>query len=146
MNNETARSMKLPLVIIGLFLLVPSFGQTQATERLFCASCGERNSIAALFCGSCGGKLDKHAIVSRLQLRLAQAERDSLPVTMMPDEIKALAQAEATRQLRSMARKPLNKPVHPQTELDRILNVVAPVTIGVGAFYLATVIATTAFK
>ncbi len=140
--------MKLAVFILCLtaFLHNHVIAQSPVAERLFCGSCGEENRITASFCGVCGERLDTRAMTRRLLARLTQAERDSIPVTMTPDEIRVLARIEPEQQARTFERKSSPSSSRPQTELDRILTLVAPVAIGVGALYLSTVVAATVFK
>lgn len=124
-----------------------NFPGAQTPERLFCGWCGEQNRIAAVFCAQCGNKLERQALVERLTAKLALAEARGEAVTMMPDEVRVLAQAEAEKRTRMFARKHFQAmPTKSQTEVDRVLGILAPAVIGAAVLYFGSIVAGAVLK
>lgn len=141
MVSSFVRWSRLLLLAFAVATFSPSSSISQTPERLFCAECGNQNAILSKFCLRCGASLDKRALMNRLQQRLAEADSLNRPLTLTTAEIQVLIQAESDRKAEALMKHQLEiRRNRPKTEVEKFLDVLAPVAIGAGALYFISVI------
>ncbi len=132
---------RLVLLAFAVTTFCPSSAISQTLERLFCAECGNQNVILSKFCSQCGTLLDKRALIDRLQQRLAEADSLDRPLTLTAAEIRVLMQSESDRKSDLMKHQIELRRNKPRTEVEKLVDVLAPMAIGVGALYFISLIA-----
>ncbi len=124
-------------LVVPLFLFLPLIALAQNDERLFCAQCGKQNELVFSFCYFCGSRLDKEALVSRLKARVTAAESLTERLTFTPTELTVLVHYEAEAKARELLRSGVKlQPSRPKTQVEKTLDVVAPILVGTTAIFL----------
>lgn len=141
MVSFSVRWFRLLLLAFAVAMSFPPSLTSQTSEPLFCAVCGNQNAILSKFCFQCGSSLDKRALIDRLQQRLAEADSLDQPLTLTSAEIQVFIQAESDRKVEALMKRQIEvRRNRPKTEVEKFLDVLAPVAIGAGALYFISVI------
>ena len=141
MVSSFVRWARLLLLAFAVATFSPSSAISQTPERLFCAVCGSQNTLLSKFCLQCGTLLDKRALIDRLQQRLAEADSLNRPLTLTAAEVQVLVQTESERKAEALMKRQIEiRRNKPKTEVEKFLDVLAPVAIGAGALYFISVI------
>ncbi|GEM_PF-3887196 len=114
-----------------MFLEVPSYSQTTKTN---CGRCGERHLLCAVYCSACGERLDKSALIARLEARIASADSLSQHIVLTKEELDVLIKANTDRKIQQLKLQAEETRRLPPTETEHFLNTLAPIiamTLGV---------------
>jgi|GEM_PF-3295728 len=134
-----------PFIFLFVVCLCVSaaLSQHREKERLFCGSCGKQNELRFNYCFNCGTILDKAAVVDRLRLRLVVSDSSGQTIALYPDEFHVLVMTEAKAEA-SRRRRDGNEGVplrhQPRTEGQKILDIIAPVSIAAGSIVILMMI------
>jgi hypothetical protein len=128
-----------PLLILTMFVITPFPATSQTQERIFCGICGNQNALLSTFCFHCGARLDKRALINRLRQRVGEADSLKRSLTLTAEEIQVFVQGELDRTTGFKTHRLEIRSTRPKTDVEKLLDVLAPAAIGLGALYLISV-------
>lgn len=105
-------------------------------EKLFCGVCGQRNVLTSAFCFDCGTRLDRTALIARLEARIAASDSAARALNLTGEELAALIDARAEQKLQQLRMRGNTVRTAPPSETEKVLNIVAPALVGIVALLM----------
>ncbi|MBI3111253.1 MAG: zinc ribbon domain-containing protein [Ignavibacteriales bacterium] len=119
-----------------VFLLNIPSPASSPDEKLFCGVCGQRNVLTAAYCFDCGTRLDRTALIARLETRIAASDSGIQSLRLTGEELAALIDARAEQKLLQLHKRGSAGRTTPLTETEKVLNIIAPSLVGILALIL----------